>query len=211
MNSSVGFVGDLNIEHLSGKHVLLRVDFNVPLQVTHSNSVVIENDVKIRATLPTIKFLRNNQAKVVICSHLGRPKGKVNPMYSLVPVAHKLSEYLDHITVNTTPDCVEAESIHLIKQMQPGDVLVLENLRFHSEEEVNDDTFSRHLAQDMDLYVNDAFGAAHRGDSSRIHSIACVADLLLFVHSSCVDGGCYSVYFTSICGFFNARRAAVPG
>lgn len=143
-----------------GKRVLVRVDFNVPLQ-----DGKITDDTRIRAALPTIQLLLDRGAKVILCSHLGRPDGKVVESLRLTPVARRLEELL-HRPVTMAPDCVGPEVESLVDRMQPGDVLMLENLRFHPEEEANDPGFARELARLADVWVNDAFGAAHRAHAS---------------------------------------------
>jgi phosphoglycerate kinase len=145
---------------LKGKRVFVRVDFNVPLDGER-----VTDDTRIRETLPTLRLAVEKGARLVLASHLGRPKGKVNPKYSLKPVADRLSELLGK-PVGFAPDCVGPEAEALAKGLKDGDVLLLENLRFHPEEEANDPGFSRQLAALCDVYVNDAFGSAHRAHAS---------------------------------------------
>lgn len=144
-----------------GKRVLERADFNVPLD----DAGGIADDTRIRASLPTIAYLLDNGASVVLMSHLGRPKGKLDPKYSLKPVAERLGELLGR-PVRLAPDCVGPEVERMARELKPGDVLLLENLRFHPEEEANDPGFARQLAGLGDVYVNDAFGTAHRAHAS---------------------------------------------
>jgi len=151
---------------LKGKTVFIRVDFNVPLA---ADGKEITSDKRIRASLPTIQYALEHSAGVVLASHLGRPKGKHNPQMSLAPVAVRLTELLGR-PVTMAPDCVGAETAAL--KPKPGEVLLLENLRFHAEEESNDPEFSRHLASLADLYVNDAFGSAHRAHASTVGMVA---------------------------------------
>src|SRR5690348_11089332 len=146
---------------VSGKRVLVRVDFNVPLD----DKQHITDDTRIVAALPTIKYLLENGAAVILMSHLGRPKGQVVDAMRMAPVAQRLSELLQR-SVETAPNCVGSEAEAKAKALQPGQVLLLENLRFHKEEEKNDPEFSRQLASLGDLYVNDAFGTAHRAHAS---------------------------------------------
>lgn len=146
---------------VGGKRALVRVDFNVPMGEDGS----ILDDLRIRAALPTIEYLREHDAKVMLCSHLGRPKGKVNESLRLAPVALRLGELLG-IEVATTKDCVGPEAEAAAARLHDGDVLVLENVRFHAEEEANDTEFARQLASLADVYVNDAFGTAHRAHAS---------------------------------------------
>ena len=140
--------------------MLVRVDFNVPLE-----NGGVADDTRLQAALPTLRFLIDRQAKLVLCSHLGRPKGKPNPADSLGPVADRLGQLLEK-PVQMAPDCVGPAVEHLIDAMQGGDVLLLENLRFHPGEEANDATFARELAATAEIYVNDAFGSAHRAHAS---------------------------------------------
>jgi phosphoglycerate kinase len=151
-------VRDIDVE---GRRVLVRVDFNVPID---ENGTILD-DLRIRAALPTIRYLRERSAKVILCSHLGRPKGKVNESLRLLPVAGRLSELLE-VTVAMAPDCVGPEVERAVDSLEGGDVLLLENLRFHPEEEANDPEFVRRLASLADVYVNDAFGTAHRAHAS---------------------------------------------
>ena len=143
-----------------GKRALVRVDFNVPLEGDR-----ITDDTRITAALPTIEALRGAGASVVLMSHLGRPKGKPDPRYSLAPVARHLGELLG-ASVPLLPDCVGPEVERFVQGLKPGDVALLENLRFHAEEEANDRDFARQLAALGDIYVNDAFGTAHRAHAS---------------------------------------------
>jgi phosphoglycerate kinase len=147
---------------LRNKRVFIRVDFNVPLDETGRQ---ITSDTRIRAALPTIRLALEKGAKVILASHLGRPKGKPNAKMSLAPVAARLSEMLAK-PVGMALDCVGEEVSSLVQKLQPGDVLLLENLRFHAEEEANDPAFAKQLASLCDVYVNDAFGAAHRAHAS---------------------------------------------
>ncbi|MDR7542683.1 MAG: phosphoglycerate kinase [Armatimonadota bacterium] len=145
---------------LADRRVLVRVDFNVPM-----DGGMVTDDRRIRESLPTVRFLVERRAKVVLCSHLGRPGGKVNPAFSLAPVAARLGELLGR-PVPLLPDCVGPAVEAAVTAMRPGDVVLLENLRFHPEEEANDPAFARRLAGLADLYVNDAFGTAHRAHAS---------------------------------------------
>lgn len=149
-----------NVE-LKNKRVLVRVDFNVPLD----ENLKITDDIRITSSLPTIKKIINEGGKAILMSHLGRPKGKVNPKYSLKPASERLSELLGK-EVKLAPDCIGDEVKSLVNQMNPDDVIMLENLRFHEEEEKNDEAFSKQLAELGDIYVNDAFGSAHRAHAS---------------------------------------------
>jgi phosphoglycerate kinase len=146
---------------VAGKRVLVRVDFNVPLD----DQQQITDDTRIRAAVPTVQYLRDAGASVVLMSHLGRPKGNVVPEMSLAPVAQRLGELLA-TDVALAPDCVGDVTEQMAAQLQPGQVLLLENLRYKSEEEANDADFAQALARLGDLYVNDAFGAAHRAHAS---------------------------------------------
>lgn len=153
---------------LKGKRVFVRVDFNVPLS---AGGQEITSDKRIRASLPTIHYVLEQGAGIILASHLGRPKGKPNPEMSLKPVAKRLEELLSR-TVKMAPDCIGPE-VEAMKPA-PGEVLLLENLRFHPEEEKNDPEFSKKLAALCDVYVNDAFGSAHRAHASTVGMIAYV-------------------------------------
>jgi len=146
---------------LKGKRVFIRVDFNVPL----NEDKEITDDTRIILSLPTLRFASEAGGKVIIASHLGRPKGKRDPKYSLSPVAIRLSQLLGQ-KVTLASDCMGDGVQGLIEGMKEGEVLLLENLRFHPEEEKNDETFSKALASLCDVYINDAFGAAHRAHAS---------------------------------------------
>lgn len=153
---------------LANKHVLMRVDFNVPL--TEDGSTITD-DTRIAATLPTITYALEHKAKVILVSHLGRPKGKPNAKYSLRPIVTRLRELLDKrlgesVNVAFSPDCVGDIAAEMSRQLESGQVLLLENLRFHAEEEANDPVFSKALASLAEVYVNDAFGSAHRAHAS---------------------------------------------
>lgn len=147
---------------VKGKRVLVRVDFNVPLE---KDTGRILDDLRIRASLPVIRYLREESARVILCSHLGRPRGQVVESLRLAPVAERLSELLGAPVV-AARDCVGPEAEQAVAALGPGDVLLLENLRFHPEEEANDPDFARQLASLADVFVNDAFGAAHRAHAS---------------------------------------------
>jgi len=153
----------LSIDELDikGKRVFIRADFNVPLD----DNLRITDDGRIRSTLPTINYAIDEGAKVILASHLGRPKGKPDPRFSLAPVAKRLHRLLDKEVV-FAPDCVGPQVESLVARMKGGDVVLLENLRFHPEEEKNDEGFARSLANLADFFVNDAFGAAHRAHAS---------------------------------------------
>jgi len=150
---------------LKGKRVFIRVDFNVPLQKNEKGDMEITSDKRIKASLPTIQYALAQGAGLILASHLGRPKGKPNSEMSLKPAAARLQQLLgDPVSVKIAPDCVGPE-VEAMKPA-PGEVLLLENLRFHAEEEANDQAFARRLAALGDLYVNDAFSTAHRAHAS---------------------------------------------
>jgi phosphoglycerate kinase len=153
-------VRDLDLE---GKRVFMRVDFNVPL----SEKGGITDDTRIRQTIRTIEYALGQGTRLILASHLGRPKGKPNPKMSLAPVAVHLGTLLNR-PVAFAQDCVGPAAERAAAALQNGDVLLLENLRFHAEEEANDTEFSKQLAKLADLYVNDAFGAAHRAHASTV-------------------------------------------
>ncbi len=151
---------------LTDKRVLIRVDFNVPLA-----DGIITDDTRIRETLPTIEYALRRRAKVILCSHLGRPKGKPVESMSLRPLVDRLRELLDHVisddeNVAFSPDCVGEIATEMAMNLESGQPLLLENLRFHAEEEANDPAFAKQLASLCDIYINDAFGSAHRAHAS---------------------------------------------
>ncbi len=155
-------MGKLSISDLDlrGKRVFMRVDFNVPIEGGR-----ITDDTRIEASLPSIRYVLEKGGRLILASHLGRPKGKPEPKYSLKPVAARLSELLGK-QVAFAPDCVGPEVEKMVSSLRDGDALLLENLRFHAEEEKNDPAFARQLAALCDVYVNDAFGTAHRAHAS---------------------------------------------
>ena len=153
-------IDELNIK---GKKVFIRVDFNVPFD----DNLRITDDSRIRSTVPTINYAIDEGAKVILASHLGRPKGKPDPRYSLAPVAKRLQRLLDKEVI-FAPDCIGPQVENLVSKMRDGDVLLLENLRYHAEEEKNDEDFAKNLASIADFFVNDAFGAAHRAHASTV-------------------------------------------
>ena len=146
---------------VKGKKVLVRCDFNVPLDADKN----ITDETRINAALPTIKYLLDNGAAVILCSHLGKPKGVVNAKYSLAPVAKSLSDKLG-FEVKLAPDCVGDEVKAMAAALEPGKAILLENLRFHAEEEANDAAFAKELADLAEIYVSDAFGTVHRAHAS---------------------------------------------
>lgn len=154
---SIRYIDELD---LAGKRTFIRADFNVPLK-----NGVITDATRIEAALPTVQHAIANGAHVILASHLGRPKGGPDPKLSLKPVAEALAELL-HLTVKLAPDCVGAEVEQMTRSLDRKEVLLLENLRFHPEEEKNDPAFAKQLAALADVYVNDAFGAAHRAHAS---------------------------------------------
>lgn len=166
-------IKDINV---GGKRVLVRVDFNVPLEAQQ-----VTDDTRIRAALPTIEYLVEREARVVLCSHLGRPGGEVVDDLRMDPVATRLADLLER-EVRKADDCVGPEVEEAVSSLKPGQVLMLENTRFHPEEKANDPDFAAQLASVADLYVNDAFGAAHRAHASTegvAHHLPAVAGLLM--------------------------------
>jgi phosphoglycerate kinase len=158
-------IRDLDLAH---KHVFMRVDFNVPLS---DDGTEIMDDTRIRETLPTLEYALRHKAKLILASHLGRPKGKPIPKYSLRPLVDRLRMLLDHhlgeqVNVAFSPNCVGELATELSRQLESGQVLLLENLRFHAGEEANDPQFAEQLASLCEIYINDAFGSAHRAHAS---------------------------------------------
>ena len=152
-------IADIDVQ---GKKCLVRCDFNVPL-----NGKSITNDKRIVAALPTIKYLMEHGAKVILCSHLGRPKGQYKPEFSLAPVAERLSEYLDtEVKLAEDKEVVGHNARTMARKLEDGEVMLLENVRFRQEETINAENFSRELASLADIFVNDAFGTAHRAHCS---------------------------------------------
>jgi len=154
-------IRDIEVE---GKRVLVRVDFNVPLDM---KTGAITDDGRIRAALPTIRYLVDHRAKVILCSHLGRPDGKVVEELRMAPIAQRLSQ-LTNLPVSTASDCIGADVEKAVSTLKEGDILLLENIRFHTEEEANDPFFAQALAKLADIYVDDAFGTAHRAHASTV-------------------------------------------
>jgi phosphoglycerate kinase len=154
-------IRDIKVE---GKRVLVRVDFNVPLDM---NTGAITDDSRIRAVLPTIRYLVDHKAKIILCSHLGRPDGKVVEELRMAPIAKRLSQLIN-LPVSTASDCIGANVEKAVNSLNGGDILLLENIRFHPEEEANDDSFAQTLAKLADIYVDDAFGTAHRAHASTV-------------------------------------------
>jgi phosphoglycerate kinase len=169
---------------VSGKRVLVRCDFNVPM-----DGSAITDDKRIREALPTISYLIKHGAAVILCSHLGRPKGEYNMKYTLAPVAARLSELLAQ-TVDLASDVVGDDAKAKASALKPGEVLLLENVRFHKEEEKNDAEFSKKLASFADIYVNDAFGTAHRAHASTAGVAA---------------------YLPAVCGYLIQKEISVMG
>jgi phosphoglycerate kinase len=158
-------IRDLDLAH---KHVFMRVDFNVPLS---DDGTEIMDDTRIRETLPTLEYALRHKAKLILASHLGRPKGKPSPKYSMRPLVDRLRMLLDHhlgeqVNVAFSPNCVGELATELSRQLESGQVLLLENLRFHAGEEANDPIFAAQLASLCEIYINDAFGSAHRAHAS---------------------------------------------
>ncbi len=161
---------------VKGKRVLVRVDFNVPLK-----EGTVTDDTRIRAALPTLNYLLEHGAALILCSHLGRPKGKPVPELKMDPAAARLAELLDH-PVKKLDDCVGSEVEAAVESINPGDIILLENTRFHPEERANDPQFAGQLASLAEIYVNDAFGSAHRAHASTegvAHHLPAVAGFLM--------------------------------
>ena len=181
MNYNKKTVEDIAV---SGKKVLVRCDFNVPM-----DGQTITDDKRIVAALPTVQYLIDNKAKVILCSHLGRPKGEFNPKYTLAPIAARLSELLGK-PVPLAADVIGDDAHAKAAALKDGDVMLIENVRFHKEEEKNDPEFSKQLASLAEIYVNDAFGTAHRAHSST----AGVAD-----------------YLPAVCGYLIQKEIGIMG
>lgn len=155
----IKYIDDINLEN---KRVLIRVDFNVPL----TQKGTVADDSRIRACLPTIRYAMEHKAHVILASHMGRPNGKPNPKYSLAPVAEKLADIFPDYDIIFPEDCVGDGIRKLTLDMRPNQLILLENLRFHPGEEINDERFGKKLASLCDVYINDAFGASHRAHAS---------------------------------------------
>src|SRR6185295_12481788 len=161
-------VRDLNVH---GQRVFVRVDYNVPLE-EKGGAMLITDETRIKETLPTLRLLIQQGGRLILAAHLGRPKGKREPTMSLRPVAARLAEMLG-CPVNFADDCVGDKVEKLAKELPPGGILLLENVRYYNEEEANDPSFAEKLAKLADVYVNDAFGAAHRAHAST-EGVACI-------------------------------------
>lgn len=163
---------------IANKKIFIRVDFNVPMDELQN----IQNDARIKAVLPTLRYALDNNAKLIIASHLGRPKGKFIPEFSLAPVAKRLGRLL-HTDIKMAPDCIGPEVKALVSGMKAGDIVLLENLRFHPEEQKNDDAFAKELADLCDVYINNAFAVSHRINASVVaitkYAKVCAAGFLL--------------------------------
>src|SRR4051812_28923873 len=154
-------VNDLNVQN---QRVFMRVDYNVPME-EKDGKMVINDTTRIKETLPTLKLLMDKGAKLILAAHLGRPKGKKEPSMSLAPVAAKLAEMCGY-PVAFVDDCIGDKVAQAVAALKPGSILLLENVRYYNEEEANDPAFAEKLAKVADIYVNDAFGAAHRAHAS---------------------------------------------
>ncbi|MBQ6692509.1 MAG: phosphoglycerate kinase, partial [Clostridia bacterium] len=147
---------------VQGKRVLVRVDYNVPL----NEKGEVSDDKRIVASMPTVKYLIENGARIILCSHLGRPKGERKPEFSMKPVADRLAALLPEVKITFASDCIGEEAKEKAAALKDGEILLLENLRFHKEEEKNDPAFAKELASLAELYVSDAFGTVHRAHAS---------------------------------------------
>lgn len=160
---SVPFIGDVPRDELEGKVVLLRVDYNVPLK-KENTALIVADDARIQGSLSTLRFIMSENAKIILISHLGRPRGRPNPELSLLPAVQYLHDrFLPETNIMFASNCSEDDMQERMTQLGNGDILALENLRFHPEEEEDDMTFAQKLATGVDIYVNDAFSACHRG------------------------------------------------
>ena len=171
---------------VTGKRVLVRVDFNIPLD---GETRAILSDSRIRASLPTIQYLIDHRAKIVLCSHLGRPGGKVDEQLRMRPVAERLSQLIE-LPVQVVSDCVDKEVRDKVRLLREGEILLLENLRFHPEEEANEPHFAQELASLADIYVDDAFGTAHRIHASTVgvtKYLPAVAGFLIQKEVDCIQ------------------------
>eukprot|EP01039_Chlorochromonas_danica_P000709 gene709-771_t len=160
------YLGNIEQSELNNKTVLVRVDYNVILATNTNDSIEVVNDARIRDSLETIRYLADANAKIILCSHLGRPEGKYNAKYSLKPVANRIKELLEDIPFDFIEECIGKEVEEAKRKLLPGHILLLENLRFHAEEEQNEPNFAAELCSLVDIYINEAFSASHRAHAS---------------------------------------------
>jgi len=177
-------ISDMPDDFYKGKRVLVRVDFNVPIE-----KKMVREDYRIRRSISTIEYLANRGAAIILASHLGRPKGKVVPKLSLKPVADRLSEVLRVRDVKFVDDCVGKNVKDIVNQLLGDQVLLLENLRFHKEEEANDTGFSKQLASLADMYVNDSFSTSHRNHASTYGQVLLLENLRFHKEEEANDTG----------------------
>jgi phosphoglycerate kinase len=196
---SMQFIGDVPRDELEGKTVLLRVDYNVPLKKEDS-VLVVADAARIQDSLPTLRFLLSNGTKVILISHLGRPKGQPKPECSLLPVVQYLHDrFLPDSNIMFVTNCSEEDVQAKMNQLGNGEILALENLRFHAEEEADDTSFAQKLARGVDIYVNDAFSACHRGKFMVIFPALFTKVLRSIFHSSCLHSRCGESCPTKVC------------
>lgn len=186
------YLGNVEQSQLRNKTVLVRVDYNVILATNTNGALEVVNDARIQDSLETIRYLVDANAKIILCSHLGRPEGKYNASYSLKPVANRLKTLLKEIPLEFVEECIGKEVEEAKRNLLPGHILLLENLRFHAEEEQNEPTFTAELCSLVDIYINEAFSASHRGKNKVLSQID-FSERLRYLYSSCINLRCCSV------------------
>jgi phosphoglycerate kinase len=190
------FLGNLDQNLFANKTILIRTDYNVGLVIDNNNEFQVLNDARIRSSLDTIRFLLESRAKIILCSHLGRPTGPEDKHFSLKPVAKRFQELIGNVPFQFVEDCIGEQVQQAKANLSEGQILLLENLRFHKGEEENDPEFAKQLCNGIDLYVNEAFAASHRGKYFILTDyISQPIGILLYVNSSCINCRYLSICF----------------